>query len=263
MKKRNVLAILLSAVMILSSSVVSMAADRTETMEEMIVQQAIELDDKTNWTGHDFSVVTLECDNKTERTVESEKRVIQSESVEDGIATLTTIIPYKVLEDGDVINSFEYADELSENSLARGVSYNDKVVDIVIVTDVEYEVVAGSDMWYYRHGGIKSYWSSSSSATTVQQLTVTYKTQGDLYTFSGNDIQQLQSSNHPTTSVISQKNPGKGTTYSAYDWTESGKVYAFTQSSYGTWVTVEVEFTNNGNSKYDRTDHILKNDITS
>lgn len=59
MKKRNVLAILLSAVMILSSSVVSMAEDRTETMEEMIVQQAIELDDKTDWTGHDFSVVTL------------------------------------------------------------------------------------------------------------------------------------------------------------------------------------------------------------
>lgn len=204
--------------MILSSSVVSMAADRAEMMEEMIVQQAIALDDKTDWTGHDFTVITLN-DNGTERTLAgiSGIKAIQTVDEEDEMTRVTTIIPYTLTEDG-LVNSFVVND--NDQKQSRDFSYTDPSVEFTLTITARFDKISRMGSTYYRHKGVEAYWSASTSNIVVYNLNVLFGSNGNLLSYPDcvNDANAaLIQADYYTKSNLQVSSPISGVKYEQFD----------------------------------------------
>lgn len=237
MKQKRFLALLLSVVMIVLSSDMVLASNSAMSVEDMIIQQAILADDKTDWSNHDFAVVELQKESSGARSVDSAIKVLQTESTEGDVTTFSTLMPYKVMEGGELINSFEYA-ERTANS--RSVNdYYDTFVDVVVATSVEYEVVGTR---YYRHGGVNAYWGSTGNVSSIDRLLVSYRTYGVLYYWDGS-LGTAVNGNATATeekSEIDVSKPIKGKMYSVYDTTPSNQVFVFGGDDLGSAVSIQV-----------------------
>ena len=218
------------------SSDIILASNSAMSVEDMIIQQAILADDKTDWSKHDFMVVELQKEGSSARSVDSGIKALQTESTEGDVTTFSTLMPYKVMEDGELVNSFEYAESVADSRSVN--NYYDTFVDVVVATSVEYEVVG---TYYYRHGGITAYWGSTGNVSSIDRLYVSYRTYGVLYNWNGS-LGSLYDGENPTetTSVINVSNPTKGKLYSDYDTTPSDRVFVFGGSHLGSAVNVQI-----------------------
>lgn len=144
---------------------------------------------------------------------------LQSIDVDEfGDVTSTAIIPYKILETGEMVDSFQYA--LDNNISPQATStVPTTFVDVTITVITYYALYQTADYsLVYRHAGIESYWSSSNSTVSVSNMFVQYDTKGDLYAYpSVVDNGVINSSplqlNYFKRSKINKSNPVKGTVY--------------------------------------------------
>ncbi len=234
--RKRFFALVLSGIMMILSSDMVYASDNTVSIEDIIIQQAITADEVTDWSDYEFEVVEIQTEDGNTRSVDSSMKVLQTMNTEDGITTLTTLMPYKVVEDGKLVNSFEYAQN-SVNSRSNK-NYVDTFADVVVTTSVEYEEVGA---FYYRHGGVTSYWSSV-TVSSIDKLFVSYRSYGLLYYWTdgvgagGLVKEELEDRR----SVINESNPVKNQVYSQYDRTPSNQVFQFGGAHVGSSVNIQI-----------------------
>jgi hypothetical protein len=236
--RKRIFALALSGIMMILSSDMVFASDNTVSIEDIIIQQAVMADAVTDWSDYEFEVVEIQTEDINTRSVDSGIKVLQTVNTEDGITTLTTLMPYKVVEDGELVNSFEYAQN-SVNSRSNK-NYVDTFTDVVVTTSVEYEEVGA---FYYRHGGITSYWSCpSETVSSINRLFVSYRSYGMLYYWNeGVGAGEPVSENlEEVISAIDVSNPVKEMIYSKFDRTPSNQVFRFGGSHVGSSVNIQI-----------------------
>lgn len=136
----------------------------------------------------------------------------------------TTIIPYKIDGDGQLINSFEYATMNSDGITPHNSEYTFPLVDCSI-TIITWHAHYTVDFWdhYYRHVGLEAYWNKNPGSTSTINFTnmnIDFDSAGDLYPYPtvvedrpSNWQDYLIAQNHVTSTPIYQANPVEGTHY--------------------------------------------------
>ena len=219
----------------------------------MLIAQAVALDEKFNLADYEFAVVTLE-ENSGARSIGASEKAIQTFDTTDGVTVATTILPFKVLEDGEIVNSFEYAENVS--SKTRASDFTATFVDITVTSIAYYEtVVSSNNNYYYRHKGVSAYWSTNDSVANLHELNVVYKTCGSLYYYTGYELGNKESDNKAVSSTVVKTYPEVNAIFSNYDnATPSNKVFVMGSDIYGSWITVTVTFYADGKTQKDRAD---------
>ena len=138
----------------------------------------------------------------------------------DDETALTTIIPYKVDENDNLINSFQYLAQ--QNNIIRPMAESTvptTFVDVTLTVKTYYAHYTSSTHFlnFYRHAGIEAWWSSNNSTVSVSSMTVNYETAGELYRYPDVMTQSLSSTKvqdyYYKKSSIVRSNPTKGTVY--------------------------------------------------
>lgn len=177
-----------------------------ETINEIIEQAKKE----SELTDKEFHLVSNE-----NAGIMSNESTFMLESVdinENGDVIKTSILPYKVLENGEMIDSFEYAITAKNTTPTT-------FVDVTITVITHYAAYQDPYWsWVYRHAGIEAYWSSNNSTVRVKNMLVRYETKGDLYAYpdvvnDGVRNSPLLQRDYWIRSQISQSSPVKGTVY--------------------------------------------------
>ena len=260
LKKYLGIAMLLVIVMISNNSVYAMGAQTlttSEVIEETIMKQALNLDSSNANEDKKFNVVKL-YDSKDDmsRGTESPKTAIQAVTVNGESVEATTIIPYKVLSTGELINSFEYA---SNTSQLRWTPLPDtpiasNFVDLSVTVTAHFYCSYSNGVQVFRHESVEAYWNTSNSTVSVSQLEVAYMTYGDLYKypecFQDYNAAFLQS-NYIRVSKIDVVSPVKNRVYADYaNAMPSNRVVVLTNYDYheGT-IGVDVVYRINGQLK--------------
>lgn len=197
-------------------------AETGVTKEEIILQQALAIDSKINQADTSFKVVSLNNSGMSTRAnVDTEDKAIQKIENVDGEGRklkVTTIFPYKVLPNGEMISSFDYAPVQARNK----VPTTSKFVDVSVTTTVYYfnDFTDMGATQFYRHDGIEAYWSCNEGNATVESVSdmyIKYDTCGDLYRYPECLTQPLESTlvqnNYYIKSEIHKVNPVKSRTY--------------------------------------------------
>lgn len=219
---KKFLSILLS--MILSIAYVSIpisASEEIETTQSEIKNSIINQSKEISGLSGDFNIVSTTSTLSTRSTnsinSNANELVLQSNVQQDDENCIhTAIIPYKILENGKLINSFEYANTIAP----RATNQNPvQFVDVTVTVLTHYALYQCYDFyWVYRHSGIEAYWSSSNSSATVSKMLVRYESCGDLYAYpdvvnNGITNSTRLQKDYFISSEINQSNPIKGTTY--------------------------------------------------
>ncbi|WP_062106810.1 hypothetical protein [Bacillus niameyensis] len=185
-----------------------------ETINEIIEQSKKE----SELTDKDFHLVS----NENARIMANESTFIL-ESIdknENGDVIQTSILPYKILENGEMVDSFQYALNQGSNISPQATNTTPtKFVDVTITVITSFAMYR--DIYFspvYRHAGIEAYWSSSNSTVKVSNMLVRYDTRGDLYEYPSVVNNGVRNStplqkNYFKRSQISRSNPVKGTVY--------------------------------------------------
>lgn len=140
-----------------------------------------------------------------------------------GEKTVTTIIPYKIDDNDELVNSFEYASKQVVNAgiitPAASVEVPSKFVDVTVTVKTYYAQYFSSKHFlnFYRHAGIEAWWSSTNDTASVSSLTVNYETAGELYAYpdvlSGSlDDTKIQNYYYIKSSIV-KSNPVKNNVY--------------------------------------------------
>lgn len=177
MKKRLLSVFLIFGMLFLQSFSTLAAAPATNfpnDIEDTIIDQALALEQAVNVEGKEFTVVVL---NKSDTDIDplsgdsiTTGQAIQAVSTKGDLIEVTTIFPYKIMPDGELINSFEY----TPTQIARdstNPTYYAEYSNIDIATN------------FYRHGGIEAYWNSSNSTAKVSNMHVIYESSGHMYQY--------------------------------------------------------------------------------
>lgn len=190
---------------------------------------------------------------------------VQYESVnEKNEKALTTIIPYKVDENGDLVNSFKYLSEFNkrkqnEVSPMAIVEVPSTFVDVTVTVRTYYAHYFSTYHFlnFYRHAGIEAWWSSSNSTVTVSNMRVWYDTCGDLYKYPEVMDQPLSSTkvqnDYFIRSSIERSNPIKGTVYIDGSHTMPlNRVVLLTDYwNHGGLIYIRLQYSVNGKSRTD------------
>ncbi len=214
-----VLTIVFSLAVSLSYSPSAYGSEMNDVISSDTVNMIIEQSKKeSGLPDKDFSLVGNNI-VKT-NTIDSQFMLQSIEEDENKNIALTTIIPYKILEDGEMLNSFQYAYNIA-NKLApqAKVTVPTTFVDVTITVITYYAAYQCKDWaWVYRHAGIEAYWSSSNSTVSVSNMLVRYDTKGDLYEYptvveKGVSNSTCLQRDYFKRSSINKSNPTKGTIY--------------------------------------------------
>lgn len=138
--------------------------------QSRIINEVIQLD---SFNSMDVKQVSIKS-NSRNISVSEQGFIISAFEGEVAVA-----IPLKLDENGDLVNSFVYAEQQLKNS--GFVAHN--LVDVVAYCNAYYDNLATESYLFYRHNGLRVYWAPSSSAAgtiTISNLYVTYETVGDL-----------------------------------------------------------------------------------
>lgn len=186
----------------------------TKTINKIIEQSKKE----SELTDKEFNIVSNE--NAGIMSNESKLMIESIEEKENGDVIQTSILPYKVLENGEMVDSFQYAlNHDSDISLQATDTTPTTFVDVTITVMTYYAIYKAADGAYlYRHAGIEAYWSSSNSTVNVSNMLVRYDTKGDLYAYPSVVDDGVRNStplqrNYFIRSQITKSNPVKGTVY--------------------------------------------------
>lgn len=210
--------------------------------------------------------VVTESSSAISRSVNSaEKNYVLTKTEKVGeIVKVTTLFPYKGLENGDLVNSFQYAEQQMRNTDIRPFSSSLPItfplVDVTISSIVEYEAIYSPTSWYtaYRPIGVSAYWSSSKYISYANNLTVRYDTGGDVHYIS-NWQNEYSPSPIQTDYIhriwVDQDNPIEGSSYGNYGYPlASNKCIELANgifSNGGMLVYVSLSYVYNGVSKTD------------
>jgi hypothetical protein len=178
-----------------------------------IINQSKKISGNTN---KNFNVVS----GANAKTMSTDSNFLLQSITEDenGDIILTTVMPYKMLENGEMIDSFQYALQRSAGVQAS-VEVPTTFVDVTITVTTYFAKYQCADFaWVYRHAGIEAYWSSSNPTVSVSNMLVWYDTMGDLYAYpsvvnNGVINSTCLQEDYFIRSTINKSNPTKGTVY--------------------------------------------------
>lgn len=268
MNKKIISVFLVCGMLILHSFSVLAATPTTDFsghMEDIIIQQALALDQSSNIEGKDFTAVVLSQGDLSIGPLSGDvvvtEQAIQAVSIEGDLIEVTTIFPYKITSDGELVNSFEY----TPTQITRDSTDPTTFVDITVTIVTYYGQYFNLDIAtsFYRHGGIEAYWNSSNSTAGVSNLCVAYESAGHMYqypectTASYKTISSfLIQRDYFISSSIDQNNPVKGQSYFDGDHTMSRSTVLDCANAleHGGMVSVTLTYSVNGKSYvHDRT----------
>lgn len=235
--------------------------------EDTIIGQALALEQSADIERKEFVTVMLnQADSNIDPLSDNSdntEQVIQAVNIEDDFVEITTIFPYKVMPDGELVNSFEY----TPTQIARDSTNTTTFVDVtvtVVTTFAKYSNIEIATT-FYRHGGIKAYWNSSESTVKVSNILVEYDSVGYMYQYpecTTASYETLSSylinPNNPEyfiSSCINQDNPVKGKSYYDADHTMSRSTVLDCANTlqHGGMVSVQLTYSVNGkNYVHDR-----------
>lgn len=202
-----------------------------DSIESTIIDQALALEQSANIEGKEFTVVELsqgstDIDPLSDNSDVAE-RAIQAVSMEGDLIEVTTIFPYKVMPDGDLVNSFEYTPIQITRDSTNSTTFTDVTVTVVAYF-AKYDKTFTNGYIFYRHGGIEAYWNSSNSTVKVSNMHVNFDSAGHLYQYpecTTADIDSvsgyLLERDYSIRSSIDQDSPVKGQSYFDGDHTMS------------------------------------------
>ncbi len=218
-----VVLVLLIALAVGNPMIYAEYSDIDDTHQNLIIIQAIAQDEhliydsSTNYTIKDTNGAGVNGLSGIDDVIQF------AEYVDNDLIKQTTILPYKISENGSLVNSFAYADQLMKQEKLHGqkasVSVDTNFVDITITVITYYAQYFSmyNIATFYRHAGIEAYWSSNNSSASITSLLVRYDTAGDLYRYPECINQSLNTTwiqnNYFIRSTISKVNPIKGTVY--------------------------------------------------
>lgn len=238
---KKLLAVGLSVVMMISSSMMVFAEGTTST-EDAIIAQAVALDENFNLEEYEFAVVNFNGVSVNARSANTTGKAIQTIETTDNVVTQTFILPFKVLDNGDVISSFDYAESNAVNTRASVIT--DTMVDITITCIVDYDVVSGYGYNNYRHKGVSAYWSTSGTVSNVHEMHILYRTYGNLYNASSSGDYNIE-----VKSQIDVLYPEINRTYEDYVPSSERKIINTTSDLHGGWLTVDAVFYAGGSTQ--------------
>lgn len=210
------------------------ATDTTST-EDAIIAQAIALDENYNLEDYDFEIIDFDGATVNSRSASASDKAIQTVETVGDTVTQTIILPFKTLDNGEVVNSFEYAESITTN--ARASVITDTMVDITITCIVDYDVISGYGYNNYRHKGVSAYWSTTGTVSNVQEMNVLYRTYGNLYNASADGDYNIS-----VESKIDVLYPEIDRAYESYVASSDWKIINTTSDLHGGWLTVDAVF---------------------
>lgn len=182
--KKRVWAAFIAMILIFSLNATVSATDVEVNYDDVILQQAIEVDSKVS-AQEDFTIVSLiESSLATASLNEASaggEKAIQSIEKENDLVKVTTIVPYKVLPTGGMVNSFTYVPVQTRSTDPVTTEFVDVTVTVT-TTYAEYESPY-TFINYYRHAGVEAYWSSDNSTASVSNMTVWFDSAGELHSY--------------------------------------------------------------------------------
>ncbi|MBQ7064384.1 MAG: hypothetical protein IJM90_05815 [Firmicutes bacterium] len=244
----------------------SIQAERSEntelaTIETAVVEQTMESRSESGSNDSSYSVITLSNDNNGD--VSQGEKAIRIIEREGDLIKATTILPYKIGEDGHLINSFQFAFEQSQLRTIQPVVTN--FVDVSITVSHTYSEEYSYYNWarFYRHVFVEAYWSSNNSSATATGLYVLYDSAGDLYSYPNCITQDMSScfiqSDYYIASSIDQSYPVKDYVYGDYDhyMNTNRRLYFSDYFSHGGVIYLLFNYSVNGHSySHDRSYHV-------
>ena len=182
---KKVCAFAFALIMTLPTQMPVFAVETPENPNETILQQALEIDAEIDvQQSEDFQVISVNTGNAASRAADEsfEEKAIQMTETNGEMVEVTTIIPYKMLPNGELVNSFTYQ---PIQTRASGDSVSEKFVDVTVTTRAYFGQYSHQDISpiFYRHIGIDARWSSSNSTASVSNMTVWFDSAGKLYRY--------------------------------------------------------------------------------
>lgn len=215
---KKVWTMLMVIIMTVSLNMTAFATDFETDNDSTILQQAIEIDAKITAQNYkNFNIISL-TNQKSALLAEmnaTNEKVLQAIEYEDDLVKVTTIFPYKVLNDGELINSFEY----TPVQLRSADPVPSEFVDVTVTVTAYFAHYFSMDNVanFYRHAGIEAYWSSNNSTVSVSNMLVRFDSAGQLYKYPECMTQSLSSTlvdnYYFIRSTIERNNPVKAQVY--------------------------------------------------
>lgn len=116
---------------------------------------------------------------------DSKQYVFQKVEYEKDIVEVTTIIPYIGSENGELVNSFQYMQELSQKMgrVSPQASFDFPLINVTITANAQYTSIPSYRGTFraYRPISVSGYWSSSKYISSASELLVKLDTGGILY----------------------------------------------------------------------------------
>ncbi|MDO4296400.1 MAG: hypothetical protein Q4D90_09630 [bacterium] len=232
---------MLSSITSLASTAENKTSVDWNNYQQKIIEEVREL---TGIVDGSVEIVTL--DNKTRMgSIVEETAIKISENGKD-----TFIIP-KIVEDTEVINSFQYAIQAlrrRDNSW-KLTHLVDMTVNFTCYYNQRYDFSSGT---LYTPKGVAFSWTSNNSTASINNIKIKFSTNGDYWKLS-----PLTSMGYEkyTEFVIEKNNPGKGVTYkNTNNAMNSNYAIVCTLADiegHGGNLWYEMTYTVNGNSIYD------------
>ena len=219
---KTTIAILMAFILIFLRTPSLQAAESEETdlatIETMIAEQTIESRNELGSKNSSYSIISLNDNNSDVSQGEKVIRIIERDG---DLIKATTILPYKIGEGGQLINSFQFAYEQSQLRTIKPVVTNFVDVSITVSHTFSAEFSVNNIAWFYRHVFVEAYWSSNNSSATASGLYVLYDSAGDLYSYPNCITQNMSSTlvqtNYYIASSIDESYPIEDYVYGDYD----------------------------------------------
>ena len=224
MKKILSLVLVFSIILLMPTTVFATESNDDETIDaskkNAIISQAISLDETKNVEDKNFEVVSLVEKNISPNTLgtaasSNAAKALQAVNVDGEIIEVTTIIPYKCLPSGELVNSFKYASTQTRYAGTNSIEF----VDVTVTATATFAVYSGmvNIAAFYRHSGVEAYWSSDVASASVTDMNVVFMSAGELYEYpecvTGDMDDAFVSDYYDITSEIEERNPVENRVY--------------------------------------------------
>lgn len=184
--------------------------------EQAIINEIVE---KYLNSGSSLSMLNVKIEPRIVKT--NKGFGVQLEFYEvDGNKEIMTILPYKVDENGELVNSFDYANKQKKsNQITINQEYQpvpSYFVDVIVTVRTYWGEYFLHLHPFYRHAGIEAWWSSNNLTASISSMTVNYESAGILYKYpdviSDMDGSKIQDYFYIKSSIV-KSNPVKDTVY--------------------------------------------------
>ncbi len=227
-----------------------------DIIEDTIIEQALALEQSANIEGKNFVAVLLnqgesEKDTFFGNSIVTEQ-AIQAVSVQDDLVEVITIFPYKILPNGEMVNSFEYMPTQTTRNSTVPTTFVDTT--ITVVTSYAHYYSENNAQNFYRHGGIEVYWNSDNSTAKVSNMYVIYDSAGDLYKYPECLTESLSSTliqeDYFIRSTVDQDNPVENQSYfdANHTMSRSNVLLCASYFDHGGLIYLKLTYSVNGNS---------------